>query len=205
MNANVCVENHREQLSGQTDAAILIDSRGIPLSPTAEAVRVLLYPQDVPSNRKGRRLLLQRIRSLFPDGPLADATPQVGEFLSGRRHYLYRVYRLRDATPGGPGPAAIVIFERYRPPLIPSPASLAPYRFTAREEQVLRLVFEGLSNKEIAGRMGISPNTVKAFLRLIMTKMQVTSRFAILGKLLGQTALHSAGISVASARLARKF
>jgi DNA-binding CsgD family transcriptional regulator len=44
----------------------------------------------------------------------------------------------------------------------------------------------GLTSKELATRMNISPNTVKAFLRLIMIKMGVTTRAGIVGKLFDQ-------------------
>jgi len=60
----------------------------------------------------------------------------------------------------------------------------AEYRLTVREQQALRGVLLGLSSKEVAQQMEISPNTVKAFLRLIMGKMGVSSRAAIVAKLL---------------------
>lgn len=50
------------------------------------------------------------------------------------------------------------------------------YHLTVREAEVLRGICIGLSPKELAKRLGISPNTVKSFLRLIMTKMGVTTR-----------------------------
>jgi len=40
-------------------------------------------------------------------------------------------------------------------------------------------------SKEIAERMKISPSTVKAFLRLVMVKMSVSTRSGIVGKVLG--------------------
>jgi DNA-binding CsgD family transcriptional regulator len=55
---------------------------------------------------------------------------------------------------------------------------------TDREEQVIVGISMGLTSKELAERMNISPNTVRAFLRLIMVKMGVTTRSAIVGKLL---------------------
>jgi DNA-binding CsgD family transcriptional regulator len=42
---------------------------------------------------------------------------------------------------------------------------------------------EGLTSKEIAIRMNISPNTVNSFVRLMMVKMGVSSRSAIIGKI----------------------
>jgi DNA-binding NarL/FixJ family response regulator len=43
---------------------------------------------------------------------------------------------------------------------------------------------QGLSSKEIADRMNISSNTVKTFLRLIMIKMGVSSRMAVVRKII---------------------
>lgn len=47
---------------------------------------------------------------------------------------------------------------------------------TRRELEILALLAEGLSNDEIAGRLIISPNTVKVHLRNIFEKMGVQSR-----------------------------
>jgi DNA-binding CsgD family transcriptional regulator len=57
------------------------------------------------------------------------------------------------------------------------------YHLTGREAEVLRGMCAGLAPKELAKRLNISPNTVKSFIRLIMTKMRVTTRaemFAII-------------------------
>ncbi|HJL17032.1 MAG TPA: response regulator transcription factor [Sandaracinaceae bacterium LLY-WYZ-13_1] len=45
-----------------------------------------------------------------------------------------------------------------------------------RERQVLALVAEGLSNKRIAGRLGISAHTAKFFVSSILTKLDVATR-----------------------------
>lgn len=48
--------------------------------------------------------------------------------------------------------------------------------FTARERSVLTFVFEGLANKEIAGRIGVSESSVKATLQQLFTKTGVRTR-----------------------------
>ena len=56
------------------------------------------------------------------------------------------------------------------------------YHLSQREGEAVRFLIEGLANKEIAARMGISPDTVKVFLRLAMMKMGVSSRSGIMSK-----------------------
>jgi DNA-binding CsgD family transcriptional regulator len=51
--------------------------------------------------------------------------------------------------------------------------------------EVVALLVEGLTSKEIANRMKISSNTVKAFLRLVMVKMGVSTRSGVVGKIIG--------------------
>jgi DNA-binding NarL/FixJ family response regulator len=66
--------------------------------------------------------------------------------------------------------------------LLPPPASApdedigTPERLTVREIDVLELVAEGLSNKAIAERLGISDQTVKFHLASIMGKLGASNR-----------------------------
>ncbi len=67
----------------------------------------------------------------------------------------------------------------------PAPATT----LTARELQVLRLVAHGKSNRDIAGELFISENTVKNHIRNILEKLQMKSRmeaamFAVRSKLI---------------------
>jgi DNA-binding NarL/FixJ family response regulator len=49
-------------------------------------------------------------------------------------------------------------------------------RFTEREQQVLSFVFEGLANKEIASRIGVSESSVKSTLQQLFSKTGVRTR-----------------------------
>jgi|NGEPerStandDraft_6_1074524.scaffolds.fasta_scaffold48822_2 DNA-binding CsgD family transcriptional regulator len=60
------------------------------------------------------------------------------------------------------------------------------YGLTDRERETLAGVSRGLTTKALAQRMNISPNTVNAFLRLIMLKMGVTTRAGAVGRVLAQ-------------------
>ena len=50
---------------------------------------------------------------------------------------------------------------------------------TKRERQIIGLVSEGLSNKQIARRLSITDGTVKVHLHHICEKLQVSNRTAI--------------------------
>src|SRR4051794_28979649 len=65
----------------------------------------------------------------------------------------------------------------------PAPASFAPNKaarttlgLTGQEMKVLELLAEGHANKEIAKRLGLSPNTVKTHTTNLYAKLDVTSR-----------------------------
>jgi DNA-binding NarL/FixJ family response regulator len=62
------------------------------------------------------------------------------------------------------------------PQMAPSPP--APSGLTAREEEVLRLVSQGLTDAQIADALVISPRTVNAHLRSIYMKLHISSRNA---------------------------
>ncbi|MGC8634032.1 MAG: response regulator [Candidatus Limnocylindrales bacterium] len=73
-----------------------------------------------------------------------------------------------------PATAARIIDEFLRPDR-PRQAT-DPQRLTDREIEVLRLVTQGLRNKEIAARLGISENTAKFHLKNILEKLHAQSR-----------------------------
>ncbi len=56
---------------------------------------------------------------------------------------------------------------------------------TDREREVLDLLVQGLTNKQIADRLVISPNTVKRHLKAVFEKLGVNTRAAAVGKATG--------------------
>ena len=48
--------------------------------------------------------------------------------------------------------------------------NLSQIKITQRDEQVLQLLVQGCSNKEIAGQLSISPRTVKQHLRTLFLR-----------------------------------
>jgi DNA-binding NarL/FixJ family response regulator len=51
-----------------------------------------------------------------------------------------------------------------------------PSQLTVREKEVLQLIVNGLSNKEIAFRLNITLRTVKAHVSSILMKLNVSDR-----------------------------
>jgi len=163
---------------------LLLDSSLRPIVFNAEAIRVLSYPAELAQVRHPDVFLAGKIREgLLSPGPSRES-PSVTEFRSGRRRYLCRAFVV-DSDAKGPSRASIaVLLERAPVGLIPLSPISEQFNLTRREQDALEYLLQGLSNKEIANRMSVSPNTVKAFLRLIMLKMEVSSRAAIVAKIM---------------------
>jgi len=58
-------------------------------------------------------------------------------------------------------------------------AALEAVRITPREREVIDLISEGLSNKEIASRLGVATHTVKSHVRNVMEKLALHTRLQI--------------------------
>jgi len=58
----------------------------------------------------------------------------------------------------------------------PNTRALAALGITDREHEVLRLLASGRSNKEIAGRLNVSPNTVKTHVARLFQKLEAQRR-----------------------------
>ncbi len=77
-----------------------------------------------------------------------------------------------NRSEGGTAPTMLPV--RSREPLFP----LAYEELTTRETEVLRLLALGLSNKQIAGRLVLSPHTVNGHIHSIFGKLALNSRSA---------------------------
>lgn len=147
------------------------------------AVEILFYPQRLDGAKSFRAILRSKIRSLLVAQPTSSDSLFVDELRSGRRLYFCRSFSVDRPAKGREQAKLAVLLERG--PSRSSPALQAAserFHLTGREHEVLRHLLQGLTSKEIADRMNISPNTVKAFLRLIMVKMGVSTRSGIVGK-----------------------
>ncbi len=62
------------------------------------------------------------------------------------------------------------------------------FNLTNREREAVGFLVQGMTSKEIAQQMGISPNTVTSFLRLVMTKAMQSKNPSLTGTLIGTVA-----------------
>jgi two-component system nitrate/nitrite response regulator NarL len=58
-----------------------------------------------------------------------------------------------------------------------------------REQQVITLVYDGLSNKEIANKLGVTEGTIKGHLHSIFEKLGVRSRIELIIALVDRSKL----------------
>ncbi|MBU2227218.1 MAG: LuxR C-terminal-related transcriptional regulator [Proteobacteria bacterium] len=58
------------------------------------------------------------------------------------------------------------------------------YKLSVREQEIVRLLLAGGSNKEIAHRLRLSENTIKGYMKLLMRKLGVNNRAGIIAALL---------------------
>jgi len=176
----------RKKVPPSSSAAgfLLMDSLLNPISYNAEAIQILGYPDKMAKLRRTEIFLAERIRLTLLSGRPLGSAPFVTEFRSGRRHYFCRAF-LVDAHANDPAhPSIAVLLERGPSGVIPLSQVSQQFNLTQREGETLGYLVHGLSSKEIANRMSVSPNTVKAFLRVIMIKTGVSSRSAIVGKIM---------------------
>jgi DNA-binding CsgD family transcriptional regulator len=114
----------------------------------------------------------------------ADTSCRTMYFLIGRRKYRCRAYLLQTVNATVKHAMMAVQFDSEELAVDPIDPIVSEFGLTDREEDAIRGVALGLTSKELADRMRISPNTVKTHVRSIMLKLGVTTRSAILGRIL---------------------
>ncbi len=165
---------------------VVVDTSLKVVATNGDAIQILTFPDRREKIGDLNNWLTHRVQSYLLDraSPNSNVTK---EFRSAKRTYHCRSFRLGPCVsePGGDGrPAFVIILERKSNGITATAQISRRFALTAREEQVVQLLVEGLTSKEIAIRMKISPNTVKGFIRLIMVKMNVSTRSGIIGKII---------------------
>ena len=111
---------------------------------------------------------------------IVDLESTNGTFVDGQR---VEVALLHEGAWVNVGPDATLYFGY----MDPGAAAREPARnpLTERELEVARLVSRGLSNREIAQRLGIKAKTASSHLDNIYVRLEITSRVALTRWLIG--------------------
>ena len=171
-------------LAGEPAAGFLLLALDLkPIYANAEALQILAYPDPPESMEPLDGFVSDKIRSVLCAEGDGVHYAFAAEFLSGRRRYACRAFSLTPHSNTAPDhPALAVVLERSGRLTFDASQVAKQFHLTPREQETLRYLTQGLTNKEIGHRMNISPNTVKAFLKLIMMKMGVSTRSGIIGR-----------------------
>ena len=163
---------------------LLLDASLNPVAFNTEAVRVLAYPSKPERIKHASTFLCDKIRAALVKSRTSGELDFVKVYKSGNRRYVCRPFRLDCLDHGKPGFWIALLLERYSGGGAALGELSKQFDLTIREREAVELLSQGMTSKEIASRMGISPNTVKAFLRLVMVKMDVSTRSGIVGRML---------------------
>ncbi len=174
----LCSSSHTSSEMG----LLLLDAAFEPIYANDDVVELLAYPNSPREIESLDRFVAEQIRSVLFNGRSSPAP----EFLSGKRRYRCQAFPVKSNS-ADPSDATVVLFERGPRESIDIATIAAEFHLTERERETVGFLVEGLTSKAIAGHMNISPNTVKAFIRLVMVKMGVATRAGIVGKIVKTT------------------
>jgi DNA-binding CsgD family transcriptional regulator len=152
------------------------------------ALQILCFPSRADRIKQPKVFLADRVRTALVDHQHQDGPAFVKEFKSGKRRYTCRSFQMHCNVNSFVQPAFAVLLERDATGSVVLTEISQQFDLTQRERETVEFLLQGLTSKEIATRMNISPNTVKAFLRLVMVKMGVSTRSGIAGKIAGSRA-----------------
>jgi len=163
---------------------VVFDMMLRPIASDTGAVAILRHEGGDAGDSNPRLTLPQEVLDAISSRPTADTTCLTVSVTVGTQAYRCRCYVVSPA-PSAPRLAVHVVhFEADAANSDPIHRIASAYKLTEREEEALRGIAVGLTTKELAERMKISPNTVKAFVHLIMIKLGVATRTGIIAKLL---------------------
>lgn len=107
-------------------------------------------------------------------------------YQSRRRRYAVTGVVLLDHASGSEKPESHYLFmlERISPEGMNLQLISRQWKLSRREKEMVRLLLGDKSNKEIAHILGLSPHTVKGYLKLLMRRLGVSSRTGVIARLL---------------------
>jgi len=167
-----------------SEGFLLLDTSMNPVLVNPAAAQILAYPHKPETQKNLDSYLASRVRSTLLSEQTPNGSALVPRFQSGRRIYSCRSFHVNSMANGHAQASLAVLLERASTRSAPLAQLSERFHLTTREQEVAQFLLQGLTSKEIGIRMQISPNTVKAFLRLIMVKMGCSTRAGVVGKAL---------------------
>jgi DNA-binding CsgD family transcriptional regulator len=161
---------------------LILDTELNPIACNQQVISILTFPNLADRVKRVGVFLADKIRVSLVNRQSRDSLEFVKEFRSGKRRYNCRIFHLDSPDKGK---LLVLVLERYSSRTATLSQLSEEFDLTVREQETVQLLLQGLTSKEIAARMDISPNTVKAFLRLVMVKMGVSTRSGIVGRIAG--------------------
>jgi DNA-binding CsgD family transcriptional regulator len=164
---------------------MLVDAGFRVVASNPEVLQILTFPERPEQVHDLDTWVGNKLRSKL--APRQSSSGIAGEVRSARRTYLCRSFLLepvvnRKDTSAHSGGLQIIMIERKSHEATSILEVSQRFGLTCRERETVQFLLQGFTSKEIAQRMSISANTVKAFIRLVMAKMDVSTRSGILGK-----------------------
>ena len=164
---------------------LLVDAELNLISSNAPALQILSFCNESDRIKQPKVSPAERIRTALLDRRHQSGTVFVKEFRSGKRRYICKSFQVGNKEQNSVQPAFAVLLERDTASSTSLTEISEQFGLTERECETVEFLLQGLTSKEIATRMNISSHTVKAFLRLVMVKMRVSTRSGIAGKIAG--------------------
>jgi DNA-binding CsgD family transcriptional regulator len=139
--------------------------------------------------RNWKARLDETLKEAINTGTQSSPSGYIDLLKSARRKYTVRGSLLVRGHPDRKGKKSeegfyLFILER----IDSEDALLKPlfrhWKLNNRERQIIQLLLNDKSNKEIASHMELSQNTVKGYMKLLMRRLDVSSRAGILARLL---------------------
>ena len=163
---------------------ILLDAALRPIASDEGAARILVSQTTHSKVQSGLPLPLPpEVVTCIQTRIAGDTTSATAQFVAGNRRYKCQVYALTPQDLFSPNVIAVHM-ETEADLNDPIAEIAAEYDLTDRERVALKGIAMGLTTKELATYMNIKENTVKAFVRLIMLKLGIRNRTAIMARIL---------------------
>lgn len=132
---------------------------------------------------KWKKLLDKNLNKQNSKGDgLIPSTDFIDIFQSHKRRYTVR--GLAMSPKEAKEKQYLFLLERISSDNVHLQKSLRQWKLSPREQEIVHLLVDDLCNKEIAIKLNLSLNTVKAYMKLLMLKIGVTSRTGVVGRLL---------------------